>query len=100
MKATAFRLIEPGQAIRLPRRIESESLTVHEHRIAAVKRLGTNWLMHPAYKFNPRHSNDPNVYGPARAPYLSGIARRAAEANARNPFWREQERVRVARAGT
>lgn len=100
MKATAFRLIDAAPAVKEPRRVPSEPQHIHDARWEALKRLGTNAVCHPAYVFNPRHSNDPQVYMPAREPYLSAIARRAAEANARNPIWREQERVRAARSST
>ena len=48
MKSTAFKLIQPGVQVKLPRRIESEPLAVHEARIAAIKRMGAKWVRHPA----------------------------------------------------
>jgi hypothetical protein len=79
-----------------PRRIASESEAVHLARIAAIRRLGTSWRLHPAYVPNPRHSCDPNVYGPARAPYFAQIAAMAAASRALNPAWAAAERVRIA----
>lgn len=96
MKATSFRLISAARAIREPARIESESQEIHDARLVAIKRMGTGWIGHPAYVFNPRHSNDPEIYRAARAPFLSAIARAAAEARARRPAFVRQERVRAA----
>jgi hypothetical protein len=96
MKATAFRLIQAEQAAPLPRRIESEAIHVHEARLAAIKRLGKNWVKHPAYTFNPRHSHNPEVYEEARAPYLADISRRAAADRERRESFQSAQRVRVA----
>jgi len=96
MKATAFKLIQPGVQVKLPRRIESEPMEVHEARIAAIKRLGVKWLRHPAYRYDPRHSNDPQTYGPARAAFLACIAKTAAADRARNPAHLRQVAVNKA----
>ena len=96
MKATAFKLIQPGVQVKLPRRIESEPMEVHEARIAAIKRLGVKWLRHPAYRYDPRHSNDPQTYGPARAAFLACIAKTAAADRARNPSYLRQVAVNKA----
>lgn len=90
-----IRLVEK-LAIRMPRRIEAESLAVHEARHAAVRRLGTRWLNHPDYRFNPRHSHDPEVYRPARQPFLDAIAERARCDREANPAWQRAERFRAA----
>lgn len=96
MRATAFRLVEAAQAIPLPTRIASEAQHVHEARIAFIKRMGTNWVHHPAYVFNPRHSRDPNIYGPARAAYVEKVAQLGKQARMRNPaFIRADEISRV-----
>lgn len=91
----AIRLVEK-LAVRMPRRIEAESLAVHEARHAAVRRLGSRWLNHPDYRFNPRHSYDPEVYGPARQPFLDAIAERARRDREANPAWMRAERFRIA----
>lgn len=96
MKATAFKLIQAEQGIPLPARIESEDLAIHEARIAAIKRLGKNWVKHPAYQFNPRHSHNPEVYQAARAPYLSAISRAAAADRERRESFQSAQRVRAA----
>lgn len=76
-----------------PRRLPSESQAVHDARIAAQRRLGTGWVLHPAYTFTPRHSVNPDVWGPARADYLAEVAQRAAADRARNPAWHTAQRV-------
>lgn len=96
MKATAFKLIQPGVQVKLPRRIEAEPIAVHEARVAAVKRLGVKWLRHPAYRDDPRHSNEPQTYGPARAAFLACIAKTAAADRARNPSYLRQVAVNKA----
>ncbi len=96
MRATAFKLVEAAQAIPLPRRIESEAQHIHDARVAAVKRLGSNWVKHPAYQFNPRHSYNPEVYEAARAPFLTDIARRAASDRERRLSFKRAQAVRAA----
>lgn len=91
-----FRLIQAEQAVPEPARIEAEALQVHEARIAAIKRLGKNWVKHPAYTFNPRHSHNPEVYEAARAPYLSAISRAAAADRERRESFQSAQRVRAA----
>ena len=81
------------------KRLETESLVVHEARIAAVRNLGRNWVNHPAYDFNPRHSNNPDLSNAARAPYLAGVAARAAADRGRNPMFHSAEAMRAAVAG-
>lgn len=96
MNTRTLRLLPSGQTVPLPRRIESEPMEVHEARIAAIKRLGTRWISHPAYKYDPRHSNDPQTYGPARAAFLACIAKTAAADRARNPAYIRQAAVNKA----
>lgn len=96
MTSSTLRLLPSGQTVPLPRRIESEPMEVHEARIAAIKRLGVKWLRHPAYRYDPRHSNDPQTYGPARAAFLACIAKTAAADRARNPAYIRQAAVNKA----
>lgn len=96
---TILRLLPSGQVVPTPRRIECEPLEIHEARCAAVKRLGVKWVMHPAYVFDPRHSNDPEVYGPARAQFLAAISHAAASDRRRNPAFQQAERVRAVIGG-
>lgn len=99
MKATSFRLIQAEQISTLPRRIESEPQHIHDARVAAVKRLGRNWVLHPAYTFNPRHSHNSDVYQEARKPYLAAIAATAAADRERREHFQSARRVRVALRG-
>ncbi len=80
----------------MPRRVDGEPEAVHQARLAAVRRLGSDWVLHPDYIFRPRHSTDPLVYGPARAAYLHLVAQLAAEARSRNPAACAAARVRAA----
>ena len=96
MKATSFRLIQAEQIAALPRRIESEAQHIHDARVAAVKRLGRNWVKHLAYTFNPRHSHNPEVYEEARKPYLAAIAQAAAADRERREAFQSAQRVRGA----
>jgi hypothetical protein len=96
MRATAFKLIQSAPTGHMPQRIESEALSIHEARIEAIKRLGTGWVHHHAYVFNPRHSNDATVYQPARSAYFAEVARRAAADRARRPSFRRAQAVRAA----
>lgn len=96
MKAHAFTVYSAAQAIPLPKRIASEAQHVHEARIAFIKRMGTNWLHHPAYVPNPRHSPFASIYREARKPFLAEIAANAAADRKRNPAFKNAEKVRVA----
>lgn len=96
MTARTLRLLPSGQPVPIPRRIESEPLEIHDARIAAIKRLGVKWLGHPSYRFDPRHSNNPEVYGPARAAFLACIAKTAAADRARNPAYIRQAAINKA----
>ena len=52
---------------------------------AAKAFLGTRWVGHPDYKFDPRHSPDQRLYVPARQPYLRSIEKAAAASRLSNP---------------
>jgi len=80
----------------LVERLPDESDAQYERRSAAIARLGVNWVRHPHYVFNPRHSVNPEVWKPARATFLAGIAAEAARDRARNPMFQTAERVRRA----
>lgn len=96
MTSRTLRLLPSGQTVPMPLRIESEPLEIHDARMAAIKRLGPRWLRHPAYVYDPRHSNDPQTYGPARAAFLACIAKTAAADRARNPAYLRQVAVNKA----
>lgn len=91
-----LRLMPSGQVVPEPARIGAEAIQVHEARIAAIKALGRKWVKHPAYQFDPRHSNDPEIYIQARAGHLQQVADLAAAARAKNPLFQRAERVRAA----
>lgn len=68
-----------------------------DQRIAEAKAsLGTNYVLHPAYRGNPRHSLNPDIYGPARAMFLASIASNALADRQRNPMWHLANRMRSA----
>lgn len=68
-----------------------------ELRIEAAKAaLGTNYVLHPEYRGNPRHSLNPDIYGPARAMFLASIASNALADRQRNPMWHLANRMRRA----
>lgn len=56
-------------------------------RLAAKVYLGRNWVFHPNYQPTPRHSNDPNIYVPARQQYCRDVSAAAAAAREANPFF-------------
>jgi len=79
-----------------PQRIKGEAEHIHIARTAAIKELGVNWLMHPDYAYNPRHSYDPEVYQAARAPYLAHVAALAAADRSGRRDYQTAQRVRAA----
>lgn len=74
---------------------ESEARTdALKQRIEAVKKsYGDKLICHPNYKTNPRHSHNPDVYVPARAAFLAGIAAAAAADRERNPAFRRAMKI-------
>lgn len=64
-----------------------------KRRIQAVKETwGNKLICHPAYQYNPRHSHDRDIYGPARQPFLNGIAERARLDREKNPAYQRAMR--------
>lgn len=64
-----------------------------KRRIQAVKEAwGSKLICHPAYQYNPRHSHDRDIYGPARQPFLDGIAERARRDRENNPAYQRAMR--------
>lgn len=57
--------------------------------------LGVNWVGHPEYKPNPRHSHNPDIYVPGRQEFLNHIAYRARVDRERNPAFRRAEAIRA-----
>ena len=56
----------------------SVPIALEQKRQAAIQYLGSNWVLHQDYSPNPRHSNDPEIYEPARRSFLRGIGERAS----------------------
>ncbi len=48
------------------------------------------------YVFTARHSNNPEIYAPARRGFLADIAARAAADRERNPLYRKMQRLSAA----
>lgn len=73
---------------------EPQVLRVVTDRVAEAKRyLGKNWIGHPDYTFNPRHSNNPEIYIPARAPYMLAISIAARADRENNPAFMRQQAI-------
>lgn len=63
-------------------------------RVEQIKaEFGSKIINHPEYKFNPRHSNNPEIYIPARQDYLNGIAFLAQVEREKNPAWRRAQAI-------
>lgn len=54
-------------------------------RQAAREYLGPRWILHPDYRFDPRHSTDPTIFVRARQPYLTKVIEAGAKARLVNP---------------
>lgn len=63
-------------------------------REEAIRYLGENRVGTSGYKLNPRHANNPSIYGPARAQYLASVRLAAQISRNKNPAY--QRAVRVA----
>lgn len=89
------RTLPPVEVARLP----EESDKHYEKRCAAIHALGVNWLRHPSYEFQSRHSHDPAVWGAEWAKLVQQIKERAEADRLRNPAYLRAERVREAVGG-
>lgn len=68
-----------------------------EARVEQAKQaMGAKWVGHPAYVTNPRHSLNPEIWKPARWPFLQAIAAAAQADRERNPAWRTAQRILAA----
>lgn len=65
----------------------SESDYLIQKRREAIAEMGANWVNHPDYKANPRHSNNPEIYIPARREYLAYIKALARIDREKNPMF-------------
>lgn len=75
---------------------ERKSPTMAEKLVAAILYLGDNRLGSIGYRFNPRHSNNTDIYMPARLAYLSDIAANAARDRRLNPAFIRAQAVAAA----
>jgi hypothetical protein len=65
-------------------------------RVSQLKaEFGSRILSHPDYKFNPRHSNNPEIYIPARQDYLNGVAFLAQVEREKNPAWHRAQAIQT-----
>ena len=62
-------------------------------RQAAKDYLGARYTQHPDYAFDPRHSRDPAIFGPARQPYLTLVIEAATKARLANPAFTRAKRL-------
>lgn len=72
--------------------------TLDAKRDAAKAYLGANWIGHRGYQFNPRHSNNPDIYAPARKDYLKQVGHLAFVDRQRNPAFLRANQIRKALA--
>lgn len=64
---------------------QSDYLT--QKRRQVLSDMGTNWVNHPDYKPNPRHSTSPEVYTPARREFVEQIKLLAQADRMKNPAY-------------
>ncbi len=81
-------------------RLPGESDSHYTARCAAIAAMGATWWQHPQYQHPPRHSTNPEIWKPAREPFLADIRRRAAVDRMANPMAKLQQGVRNALKGT
>lgn len=69
-------------------------------KVAEVKRSeGAKLIGHPGYRFNPRHSNNPDIYIPARQGFIDKILAAAKRDREKNPAFQRAESIRNLHAG-
>lgn len=96
MKRETLKLIRQPELTPAIRRLEFESDWHFAARCRSIRLLGSRWVKHPAYTFQPRHSNSPELSQQGRAQYLAQIALAAHADRARNPAFQRAERFRAA----
>lgn len=57
--------------------------------------LGKRWISHPDYRFDPRHSNNPDIFNAARQPFLANVRLAASADRNRNPAFLRAEQIRI-----
>ncbi len=86
-----------GDLTLIPLEKDSELARANAAKLARAKAaLGDRWVLHPDYKATPRHSNVPEIYGPARAALIDDIKARAQRDREANPMYQRAEGVRTA----
>jgi len=101
MSRPALRLaLPPAQPPVEVARLPGESDSYYAARCTAIAAMGASWWQHPQYQHPPRHSNNPEIWKPAREPFLADIRRRAAVDRLANPLAKIQQDVRDALKGT
>ena len=60
---------------------------------AAKQYLGARWVNHPAYRGDPRHSTNPEIYVRARQPYLQSVVAAAQRDREANPAFLRAQRL-------
>lgn len=99
MKRETLKLIRPLAVTPPIERLEHESDWHYAARCRSIRMLGERWVGHPQYRFNPRHSNNPDLWAQARAQFLAQIALAAADDRAKNAAFHRAERFRAAVEG-
>jgi hypothetical protein len=79
--------------------LEHESDWQFKKRTASIRALGPRWLRHPAYRFSPLHSVNPEVWQPAHRAFWETVHAVAAADRARNQAFIRAQRVVVAVGG-
>lgn len=67
--------------------------TLDSKRDLALQQLGSNYVLHPDYVPNPRHSNNPAIYVTARQPYLLAVRLAASADRYANKFFHNAQRL-------
>lgn len=65
-----------------------------KQKVARVKQeMGGRLINHPDYCYTPRHSNNPEIYGPLLAERSAEISRLAQESRDKNPAYLRSQRL-------
>lgn len=84
----------PREVVRAKRQYRNASPYI-EQQLAKIKsEYGAKLICHPDYVPNPRHSNNPEIYVPARAAFVASIAAAAQRDRERNPAYILANKIR------
>lgn len=67
--------------------VTSESDYLTRKRREVIAEMGANWVNHPDYKPNPRHSTNPEIYTEARREFVKHIKALAQADRMKNPAY-------------